>query len=201
VVFTCAVMLFFLINRTRYIGSVRKSMNSVELSRGGAKPYGVFCVISAAFTAMSLLSSIPTLFVTQEVTVSELNFSLTIHSKFPFVLSVISTAVSLATLILQAKLALGYAKYIDEKKYGYGESNPPAAYAPMGVGVGTRSSQPTPYSYLAQPKTEEPAVKDDSFVNPYLDEEKTAAVEPTCPACGAKVDGNAPFCGHCGTKL
>ena len=66
-----------------------------------------------------------------------------------------------------AKIALGYAKYIDEKRSGFftpQDNN--GGFAPINAGVGT-NAQPNPYSYLAHPQEEAP-VKDDSFVNPYI---------------------------------
>ena len=121
------------------------------------------------------------------------------------ILSLVGYAIAFVIAILQAKIALGYAKCIDEQKTGYGNA-PYAAggYAPANADAQT---QPYPYSNPVQPQAEEPAVKDDSFINPYLDDEKTMAASPTpstntiCPSCGAKVESRSPFCGQCGKRL
>lgn len=198
------VTLFFTINHVRYLSSVRKSMNSVELSRKGAKPYGVFCVICAVSIGISMISSIPTLFIGNNTTLRELGIVITTDTTVSSIVSLVATAVSFVIYILQAKLALGYAKYIDDKKYGYNEPAAPAAYVPAG---GATNNTQNPYSYLAQQK-QEISMQEATFVNPYLNEEspqkspeKPAATQPTCPACGAPVDPQAPFCGQCGTKL
>ena len=199
-VIVAAVTLFYTINRMRYIGSIRQSMNSVELSRKGAKPYGVFCILIAVSSAVNILSSISSL-IFGKTALKELGLELTGDYTGLMIVTIAANIVSLAVVILQAKLALGYANYIDEKKYGYNEPAAPAAYAPINAGVGTTSTQQNPYSYLAQPKTEAPA---EAFTNPYLDTQENDAPEQkpaTCPNCGAAVDGTAPFCGNCGTKL
>ena len=193
-------ILFYAINRKRYIGSIKKSLTTVELSRNGAKPFGVFCVILAVFTAFGLISSVMNLFLpgTANEALKEIGLNITVKNTAATILSVVSQAVSLVIMILQAKIALGYAKHIDYKRGGYDLPNDSGAgFAPVNAGVGTHT-QNNPYSYLAQPKTEEP-VKDDSFVNPYLDKKDVA--KTTCPSCGAPTDANAPFCGNCGAKL
>ncbi|MBR1533194.1 MAG: zinc-ribbon domain-containing protein [Ruminococcus sp.] len=195
------IMLFYVGSRKRFIGSVKKSLTSVELSNKGAKPFGVFSVIIAVFSIISLIGSIGSLFTgeLQNEMLSKIGVTLPKGSIVISILSIVSQAVAVVVAILEAKLALGYAKYIDEKRGGFSTPTDAAGgFAPINAGVGV-NSQPTPYSYLAQPKTEQP-VKDDSFVNPYIaKDEQTAA--PTCPNCGSPVDSKAPFCGHCGTKL
>lgn len=194
-------LLFVTISHVRYIGSVRKSMNSIELSRKGAKPYGVICVLAAASTIMGLISSFINLFGGTNNAMKELGIIITTDTTLPAIMALLTTAISAATLIFEAKIALGYARYIDNKKFGYSEQSAPEMFTPVNVGVGTSANHPNPYSYLAHPKTTEN--NDPAFVNPYLDSEKTVAApqERHCPNCGAKADGNAPFCGQCGTKL
>ncbi len=182
IVIVIFLMLFFNINHLRYIGSVKNSMSSVELSRKGAKPYGVFCVILAVFAGLGCIASIPSLFSGGSGLLSGLGYKKDVTVLR--VCSILMQAITCAALVMKAKIALGYAKYIDEKKFGYNEPESSAPYIP---------AQQTPYSYLAGSKSATP----DDDVNPYLDEKK----QPTCPACGAPVDENAPFCGQCGSKL
>ncbi len=193
------VTLFVTINRVRYISSVRKGMTSVELSRSGAKPYGIFCVIAAVFTGLSLISSISALFTNNLDVLREYGIVIKAKTTLPMVMSLIMNAVSLAILIIRSRLALGYAQYIDDKKYGYSEPPASTPYVPQGAGVSTQ--QNNPYSYLAQPsqQNQDVSIQEATFVNPYNDTQ--SAAEPTCPSCGAKVDPDAPFCGQCGSKL
>lgn len=190
--------LFYAISRTRYLSSIRSSMNSVELSRKGAKPFGSFCVLCAVGAGGGLISSVVQLFTTNSKdALNELGIVINSDITVSSVIGIIASAVTVAIYILQAKIALGYARYIDDKKYGYDDPSDPAPYVPIGT-----SGQQNPYSYLAHQQNA--ANEDDSdFVNPYLEPREAAAqkTQATCPACGAKVDGNAPFCGQCGSKL
>lgn len=197
------IMLFYAISRKRYIGSIKKSLTSVELSRAGARPFGVFCVITAVFSSLGLISSVFNLFAanySQEV-LGKIGLELPKGTVAMTALSIAIRTVAVVIAVLQAKIALGYAKYIDEKSSGINTpSEAGGGFAPINAGVGV-SPQPAPYSYPAAPQAGAP-VKDDSFVNPYAATDETIAVAPvTCPSCGAKVDANAPFCGNCGKKL
>lgn len=202
-IIVAVVTLFYTISRVRYIGSIRQSMNSVELSRKGAKPYGVFCVIMAVSSVVNILTSISSL-IFGKTAFRELGLELRGDYTLIMILSILSSIVMLAIVILQAKIALGYANYIDDKKYGYSEPASSAPYAPINAGVGATRTQQNPYSYLAQPKTEAPANEQETFTNPYLDTQENdapAQQATTCPNCGAPADGSAPFCGNCGAKL
>ncbi len=206
VVISSFFILFGAINRKRYIGSIKNSISSVELSNKGAKAYGVYCIIMAVFTGFSIISTVSSLFGNPaEEVYRRIGLHITKDMTIIYVFSLISNIIAIVITILQAKIALGYAKYIDEKKNGYGvlpEEGAPA-FAPANVGVGVHTQQ-NPYTYLAQPKPEAPAApaaRDETFVNPYLDKEDKETAQPTCPNCGAPVDGKAPFCGQCGTKL
>lgn len=163
------VVLLYVGSRKRFIGSVKKSMSSVELKNSGAKVFGVFSVILAVFSALSLISGIANIFI-GNYSLEALRKSGIYISSMPIglsVLSIVSQAIAVVIAVLQAKIALGYAKYIDEKRSGfYTPQDNNGGFAPINAGVGT-NTQPNPYSYLAQPQEEAP-VKDDSFVNPYI---------------------------------
>ncbi len=193
-----AIALFYYINRKRYFGSIKSSMTTVELSCAGARPYGIFCVISAVSAGLSFLSSIPSLFLNGKEMLTSLDIGITSDVTLPAVISLLASAISLAVIILRAKLALGYAKHIENYKYNYNE---PAASREMPIGVGSHTQQ-NPYTYLAQQNTEV-SMKEATFVNPYVDrdEENTESAQTVCPNCGAPTDGKAPFCGQCGFKL
>ena len=131
--------------------------------------FGELSVILAVSTVIGLISSIANLFMsgyTQEA-LGKVGINITPVPTGISVLSIIGQAIAVVIAVLQAKIALGYAKYIDEKRSGFftpQDNN--GGFAPINAGIGT-NAQPNPYSYLAQPPTEQP-VKDDSFVNPYI---------------------------------
>ena len=134
--------LFYVINKKRFFGSIRSSMNSVELQTRGAKPYGVMCVIGAFFSGLSLLS-IPSLFIFGN---GRLKVLVVIG-----IVSALSSIASFVTVVLEAKFALGYKNYIDGVKYGYmrhGESDAP--YSPYPAG-GYNAPQSNPYVNAAPP--------------------------------------------------
>ena len=186
-----AVVLFYAVSMKRYYGSVKASITSVELQSGGAKPYGVMTIIFGVFAGLGLLSIPSSL-------ISIGTFHLEGSEIALIILSALAVIAAFVTLVLEAKIALGYGKYIDNVKFGYGNQTPPAApYAP--VPGGEQNSAPADRSAGYTPDT-----------NPYSDSYNSAAqsgaaqkpaVAPVCPSCGAAVDPNAPFCSKCGTKL
>lgn len=179
--------LFTAINKKRFFRSVKKSISEPNLETQGARPYGVMCVIGAVFAGTGLLS-IPTGII-QAITIGDGSYSIFM------IVSGVASIVSFLVLVFEAKIALGYKKYIDNKKFGYSEPVAPAApYAPFPYG------QPGPAPQ--NPYTQAPARPNPT--NPYADPFTTAPAPtagPVCPHCGAKVDAAAPFCGNCGGKL
>ncbi|MBQ6498858.1 MAG: zinc ribbon domain-containing protein, partial [Ruminococcus sp.] len=185
-----AFLLFTAINKFRYYSSVRTSISSVTLQSGGAKPYGVMCVISAVFTAFGVLSSIGSLIFFGNSGFS----SLTGVS----LVTILGNILSFVIFVLDAKIALGYKKYIDEIMYGYNEptyggTQPDAAPLPDYSRQDTVSTEQNPYS-APQPKT-----YNDGFTQTSQPVDRPAA-PAVCPNCGAPTEGGA-FCGNCGTKL
>lgn len=185
-----AFLLFTAINKFRYYSSVRTSISSVTLQSGGAKPYGVMCVINAVFTAFGVLSSIGSLIFFGNSGFSSLTgLSLVI---------IFGNILSFVTFVVDAKIALGYKKYIDELMYGYNEpanggSEPAAAPLPEYNRQDIAGIEQNPYA-APQPKT-----YNDGFSQTSQPVDRPAA-PAVCPNCGAPTEGGA-FCGNCGTKL
>ena len=186
-----AFLMFTAINKFRYYSSVKSSISSVSLQSGGAKPYGVMCVISAVFTASSVLGSLGSLILAGSSGFSSLTGLL--------LATLLVNALSFATLVVDAKIALGYKKYIDQNMYGYNEpanggSDPSGTSLPeynrQDVTPGTEQN---PY-FAPQPKT-----YNDGFSQSSQQAERPS-VPAVCPNCGAPTEGG-PFCGNCGTKL
>lgn len=184
-----AFLLFTAINKFRYYSSVRTSISSVSLQSGGAKPYGVMCVISAVFSAFGILSSIGSfLFFGNSGFSSLTGVSL---------ITILGNILTFATLVVDAKIALGYKKYIDELMYGYNEptyggSQPAEAPLPE-YRQDAVSTEQNPYS------APQPAPYNDGFTQTSQPVDRPAA-PAVCPNCGAPTEGGA-FCGNCGTKL
>ena len=201
--------LFFVINKKRFYGSIRKSMSSVELQTRGAKPYGVMCVIGAFFSGLSLLS-IPSLFIFGN---GRLKVLIVIG-----IVSALASVVSFVTIVLEAKFALGYKSHIDGVKYGYmrhGESDAP--YSPYPAG-GYNAPQSNPYVNAAPPvnpapvagfgfsagsdanpysaKTYDSPSTDNAYSDPYgADAPSKAEPSPTDPADDAIPSVDKAFAG------
>ena len=217
-VFAGFIALFIQINRLRYYGSIRKSLNTVELQNKGAKPFGVMCLISAFSAGLSLLSTPAGLFAKTPVTAPKILTAIAVFS-------MLAQAASVVGAIMEAKLAMGYKTYIDGIKYGYSRHAAPAApFAPF-PSVNPAEQNPSsfnPYvsrtSYDGEPSTDntysDPYGSDltgadaapDAYNAPFSGDsasyEETAPLNTaTCSVCGAEVDPDAPFCGNCGNRL
>lgn len=204
-IFLLLVMIYSLIvavSQKRYYGSIKASLNTVELQNKGAKAYGVLCIINAVFVGLSVFSSVYAL-------MSFTSAGLT--SLIPTgILSIVSTVVSFLILIFNAMIALGYKKYIDEMKYGYngapyggqGGYNPAPAYnnvqapyaAPRQSGYSDGYNDGYNGTSYAPQQDYSPNAQQASSPEPQYESKNI------CPYCGAPTDG-APFCGNCGAKL
>lgn len=184
--------LFIAINRVRFYGSIRNSMSSVELENKGASPYGVICIISAVFTALSIFN-IFSLY-TALTTVRVYTPIITI-----FAMSILSTVLSVVMLITEATIALSYKKHIDNIKYGYADAVDQGY--PAGVHYGGSH-----FADRAPRRDVRTSDQSRQGVNPYDDGFSDAApsqrqsAPPVCPFCGAPDDGST-FCSNCGAKL
>ena len=185
------IALIYVVNTKRYYGSIRASISTVELQNRGAKAYGVFNVIFAVISGLGLLS-IPTSFI------SIATLHLDGMGIVALVIDSLTKIAAFAALVLEAKIALGYKKYIDEVKYGYSRPVPPAApYAPFPT-QGYNPPQVNNYQNPGNSFTPNA----NTYADPYgaAPAPKPQAA-PVCPKCGAPTDPNAPYCGNCGNKL
>jgi len=181
------IALFTTINQKRYYRSIKQSISSVELQSKGARPYGVMCVIAAVFSGLGLTDLLPNFVALFKVPANGTYIAFVIISS-------LAQIAAFVALIFEAKIALGYKKYIDDKKYGYSQPVAPSApYSPFPYGQGSSAPQ-NPY---ADPVRQDPT-------NPYADAYTSAPANKStsvCPRCGADIDPAAPFCGNCGNKL
>ena len=182
------VALFIAINRVRFYGSVRKSMTTVELQRGGAAPYGVMCVIGAVFSGLSLLSTLTSM-LTVLPQIDQGGALTAIYA-----MTAVSSVLNFAMLILDAVIALGYKKHIDAVKFGY--NNTPYGSAPA------ESFIPAPGSdYAPAPDERNPYTTRQTTYNDGYQMSAPAQQAAYCPNCGAPTESSAAFCGNCGTRL
>lgn len=147
--------LFTAISRLRYYKSVRNSLSSVELQNKGAKAYGVMCIFGTIGTGCSLLSMVSLLFPTHLE-----------NQQNPFVgfaiILMLSLAASFVASLMEAKLALGYKKHIDNVKYGYNTPSAPAA--PAAPAPSYAPFKPAP----GAPQQNNPYVRRSGFPKPII---------------------------------
>lgn len=183
-------MLFTAVSQKQFYQSVRTSMTSVELSSKGAAPFGVVNIIMAVFSVSSVFGALtlPSTMALLPSLTEDLGISYTMDTSALGVISIvagISALITLLTYIFQAKLALGYKKYIDDIKEGYASASfaeqpappiPPTGFVPP---VSAQPVQPQQDIEFVLPTT-----------NAYL-----------CSRCGKQVDADATFCPYCGNKI
>lgn len=176
------LVIFTAASQKNYYGSVKRSLTTVQLQNKGAKAYGVINIIFAVFMGISMIGTV----------ISTLTGPISLNVFLPLSSSVVSFVI----LIFDASLALGYARYINQYKFGYSSGAPADAYVPASPDAQNPYAQ-QPYSdgynsYTAPPQQ-----------NPYSDGYTGAPAQPApyCPHCGAPVDTSAPFCSNCGNKL
>ena len=172
-------------SQKNFYRSIKRSLNSVDLYRTGAVGYGVFNIIFAVFTGLSLIG-------TAILTVSEFSIG--------NLLLLSSLLLSFVTLITTASFALGYNRYIKREKYGYNDpykSGPDAPYYPEDhQGYGAPSDDYNYPNYNMPPQQNMPPYNEAS--DPYYSEQDQTVY---CPNCSAPVEGNQPFCTNCGYKF
>ena len=219
---TAFIVLFYYINQLRYYSSLKNSISSVELLSKGARPYGVMNIIFAVISALNLLS-LPALYSSIDM--------LGIDSSSMVIVGVLLAVLqiaSVASMFLEGRIAIGYAKQIDKVKFGYNTHAPAAGpYSPFVAGSSANDYQNAAYAdqmggyrepsgfngapYYANPPQTPPAgsanhaqPSGNSYADDYESVASPKAQAPAstiCPACGAPAEPGAPFCGNCGTRL
>lgn len=180
-----SLIVIFLISYTssqkNFYRSIKGSLNSVELQSSGAVGFGVWNIIFAVVTGMSLVGSII-------LTVTSFNIG--------NLMLVISSLISFLILIMNASFALGYNSYIKREKYGYNDPYNGGSYYPDdNQGYGAPSNDYNYPNYNMPPQQNMPPYNE--APDNYYSQDQTAF----CPNCGAPVEGSQPFCSNCGYKF
>lgn len=166
-----ALVLTYGISNVRYIKSVRDSLCSVTLSSKGAGAYGNCNIIYAVVSGFGILMMIGfwALFALIGDIVPELKG---VEALAPIYLICAGVSViQLVSYIVEAVIAKGYKKYIDNITTGYGDV-----------------------------ATAQPMYAPDTYVAP-MPVSNTAVQSACCPQCGAMVNDNDIFCNACGFKI
>ena len=172
------LLLSFTGSQKNFYRSAKWSLTSVDLETTGSVAYGVYNIIFAIFMGISMIGSAITM--------------ITGFSLFNL-LSFLTVLVAFIILILTASLALGYNRYIKRQKYGYNDT--PYGGAPNGP---QDDNYRMPYGGSPQ------GGYGDNYPNYNMPQQNPSGYYDngySCPNCGAPIDGAAPFCPNCGTKL
>ncbi|MBQ1977693.1 MAG: zinc ribbon domain-containing protein [Ruminococcus sp.] len=170
------------IGMVRFTNSLRKGLNSPELSAKGAKAVGVCNVIYAIFSGIGMIFTPVSIMIT--------------YSSTPYLFGddsafIVYTALSTLTAVLSfiiyismAKFAFGFNKHVKAELYNttYNQPTPPYS-APVEPAV---EQNTTPY-YVPQQET----ANQDTIEIPMS----------SCPACGEATGIDQAFCSECGYKL
>lgn len=204
-------VLFYSVNKMRYFKSVKNSCSSINLYADGAGAFGVMNIIFAVFTLLGLVSTalmIPLSSLTDEAVGKLAGVSLSdyIDGDSLVLMVIFSSAVMLISavyMILEATVALGYKKYINNIKYNYQPANIPEAPYQPAVKPTYTAAPAAPVTY--QPPVQQPAqtaVQPEANTPPKAEENVPAFSAPSyCPACGSPIEQGAAFCTNCGNKL
>ncbi len=187
------LFLLFFINQVRYYKSILNSLTTVNLSNKGAGIYGVFSIIYGAYLAINTLSSfaIAPMFKAMANNFPELEMMADLFSTMTPAIAVSSVASVLMTgiYIINAIIALGYKKYINNIKNEFNA----VEYAPVGAvpAMAVDTAQNAQPSLINEENPQIP-FSYDNFENPAA---------PHCPRCNSVVNENDIFCNKCGTKV
>lgn len=219
------LLLMWSISAVRLVGSVKRTIDTPQVTVKGAKLFGVLNIVFGVFSCFGALTSMLDMFRTSAYGL----YSHPASSAFSVIacLSFVSAACSSVYILLLGTLSLGYDKYI--KNYLQSVQPPlspplqPASGAPVPPPSGNPYQQKPvkPYAQAQRPDTTFPPAQP---VNPSEQKEEPKPEEPAesvakasptepadtqapvesraaCPVCGHPVRAEDIFCERCGSKL
>lgn len=166
------ISIFYAVSCKNFYRSVKRSMTTTELESKGAVPYGVFNIIMAVFSVITMI-----VYMVAIPTAAAIIF--------------ISYVVTILIQIFTAIMTLGYNKYINQQKVSINTA--PYGAAPM------NAAPSAPYNMPDYASPQNPSFNNAAGNNPITGQGQPRA--SFCPNCGAKTEPGAPFCPNCGTKL
>ena len=218
------LLLMWSISAVRLVGSVKKTIDTPQVTVKGAKLFGVLNIVFGVFSCFGALSSMFAMFGTSTYGL----YSYPASNAFSVVacLSFVSAVCSSVYMLLLGTLSLGYDKYIRN----YLQTMQPPMAPPFQAAAGAPVPPPAgnPYQQSVNPYTQErqpappfppaPAVKpkeqneEPKAEEPAESAAETSTMEPAgaqspvenkaaCPACGQPVRAEDIFCDRCGYKL
>ena len=205
-----ATLLVHMIFQFRYIKSIRLGFKQPKLENKGAKVYGVTAVLYMAVMICSLaVCGVLLYFLTasQEGLIDKIHEYLNFSALLPYgIVELVSLGVSFAIAIINAKLAFGYHKYVEEINSGAlapeipeVEYVDPAAVCPasqpydepVAYDEPVPDSEPVPAEEAGQPDENGDAPKNEPAEHFSL----------YCTRCGNKLTEDSLFCSRCGNKV
>ena len=178
-----AYMILISLSRMIFSCSIRKSVTSVYLKKGGAKLYGIILIISAAFELFTLIYML--------LNGGEFN-----------VMGTVSMAITTADSLLMGIVALMYSSYINGFIKGFANTVPGS-----GNSVESAYAEPLPYNGVdpVQPPHEYRSFEftvQAGPVNGYVENNEPVKVRAVfCTNCGKQLNPEDYFCNHCGTPV
>lgn len=192
------------IGMVRFSNSIRKGLNSPELSAKGAKAVGVTNVFYAIFSGFSIIITPISLLTTG----AYLHLSIEASGLILYMaLVTITTILSFIMNICMARFAFGFNKHVKAELNNRSTTQETPVY--------TAPVQPAPQSaaYYQAPAPQnietnaepEPVAAPQSVVAPEPETTAPCTTEPAtqniCPICGESVVPGQAFCAECGYKL
>lgn len=183
--------LFWTISVFRLCSSAQKSIDGEPLTSKGATPVGVFSIISACILGLSVISSLPSLIV-----------SFNVSSLITFISSAAMTSLN----IFIAILVFAYRKAVNDANYSiaYSGAN---RYTSNTSNYTTyyQSQYQNPYTDTSNPPQNTQSFQQSNF--PYNNQSfqqpdyQQQSFPTICPFCGANISPNENFCNNCGTRI
>lgn len=201
-----AILLIYTISNFNYIKSAKNSLSSATLSCKGAGTYGVMSIV---FGITALLSVLPSLAMAPLMGSISQMIPSEFGAEFPaeifnsmgslYLVSGLMSAFSVAIMIIDAIIALGYKKHISNIKNGYFIPEP--VFDAPTVQEAT-FNQPSPAVQPQKTDVINPDIQSQQKFEPVVfSDNETVAHVKHCPRCGTVAKEDDVFCNACGTKL
>lgn len=191
------------IGMVRFSNSIRKGLNSPELTAKGAKAVGVCNVINAIFGGLGIILAPISMIIMK---ISTPYFYLVDESIFVayLIALILSSVLSFIMNICMARFAFGFNKHVKAELSNTSYTQEAPVYT---VPVQQVAPQSATYYQTSEPHNFEINAEPEPVVSaePEITAPQTAADNVTtqnvCPICGESVVPGQAFCAECGYKL